>query len=62
MTETDIECEHTKTTLHARGVNESRKIITFSHLNSTNFNYNFKDKFIQEKVKSILALLILSFV
>ena len=26
---------HTKTTLHARGVNRSRKIITFSHLNYT---------------------------
>ena len=35
MTETDIECGHTKTTLHARGVNRSRKIITFSHLSST---------------------------
>ena len=44
MTETDIECGHTKTTLHAGGVNTSGKIITFSHLNSTNFNDNFKDK------------------
>ena len=35
MTETDIECGDTKTTLHARGVNRSRKIITFSHLKST---------------------------
>ena len=35
MTETDIECGHAKKTLHARGVNTSRKIITFSHLNST---------------------------
>ena len=41
MTETDIECGHTKTTLHARAVNKSRKIITFSHLNSANFNDNF---------------------
>ena len=41
MTETDIECGHTKTTLYARGVNKSCKIITFSHLNSSNFNDNF---------------------
>ena len=61
MTETDIECGHTKTTLHARGVNKSRKIIAFSHLNSTNFNDNFKDNFMREKVKSILIVLILSF-
>ena len=45
MTETDIECWHTKTTLHVRGVNKSRKIIAFSHLNSTNFKDNFKDNF-----------------
>ena len=50
MTETDIECGHTKTTLHARGVNKSRKIIAFSHLNSTNFNDNFKENFMPEKV------------
>ena len=49
MTETDIECEHTKTTLHARGVNRSHKIITFSHLNSTNINVNF----MRENVESI---------
>ena len=53
MTETDIECGHTKTTLHARGVNKSCKMITFSHLNSSNFNDNFKDNFMQEKVMSI---------
>ena len=35
MTETDIESGHTKTDLHARGVNRSRKNIIFSHLNST---------------------------
>ena len=61
MTETDIECGHTKTTLHARGVNKSRKIIAFSHLNSANFNDNFKDNFMREKVKSTLIVLILSF-
>ena len=61
MTETDIECGHTKTTLHARGVNKSRKIIAFSHLNSTNFNDNFKGNFMREKVKSTLIVLILSF-
>ena len=60
MAETDIECGHTKTTLHARGVNKSRKIITFSHLNSTNFNDNFKDSFMREKVKSTLVVLTLS--
>ena len=53
MTETDIECRHTKTTLHARGVNRSREIITFSHLNSNNF--------MREKVKSTLVALILQF-
>ena len=31
VTETDIECGHTRTTLHA--CNRSRKIITFFHLN-----------------------------
>ena len=61
MTETDIECGHTKTTLHARGVNKSRKIFTFSHLNSTNFNDNFKDNFAQENFKSTLVVSILSF-
>ena len=60
MTETDIKCEHTKTTLYARGVNKSRKIINFSHLNSTNFNDNFKDNFMREKVKSTLVVLILT--
>ena len=59
MTETAIECEHTKTTLHVRGVNKNCKMITFSHLNSSNFNDNFKDNFMQEKVKSILVVLIL---
>ena len=61
MTETNIECGHTKTNLHARGINKSRKIITFSYLNSTNFNDNFKDNFMQGKVKSTLVVLILSF-
>ena len=61
MTETDIECGHTKTTLYARGVNKSCKMITFSHLNSSNFNDNFKDNFMEEKVKSILVVLTLSF-
>ena len=41
MTETDIECGHTKTTLYAHGVKKSCKMITFSHLNSSNFNDNF---------------------
>ena len=61
MTETDIECENTKTTLHARGSNESCKMITFSHLNSSNLNDNFKENFMLEKVKSILVVFILSF-
>ena len=34
---------------------EIRKIITFSHLNSINFNYNFKDNFMQEKVNKIAS-------
>ena len=55
MTETDIECGHTRTTLHARGVSKSRKVITFSHLNFTNFKDNFKDNFMGEKVKLTLV-------
>ena len=31
----------TKTALDARGVNKSCKMITFSHLNSSNFDGNF---------------------
>ena len=50
MTETDIECGHTKAVLYARG---SCKMITFSHLNSVDFNDNVSDNFMQEKVKSI---------
>ena len=61
MTETDIECGHTKTALCGRGVNEGCKMITFSHLNSGNFSDNFKNNFMQEEVKSILVVLILSF-
>ena len=55
MSETDTECGHTKTTRVARGVNRSRKIITFSHLKSTNTN----DTFMREKFKSALVVLIL---
>ena len=40
MTETDIECSHTKTTLYACGVSKRCKMITFSHLNSSNFKDN----------------------
>ena len=61
MTETDIECGHAKTSLHTCRINKKCKMITFSHLNSSNFNDNFKDNFMQEKVKSILVVLILSF-
>ena len=61
MTETDIECGHTKKALYARGVNKGCKMITFSHLNSSDFNDNLKDNFMQEEVKSILVVLILSF-
>ena len=53
MAETDIECGHNKGTLYARDVNKSCKMITFSHLNSSNFNDNFKENFMQEKVKSV---------
>ena len=53
MTKTDVECGHTKTTLYPCGVNKSCKMITYFHLNSSNFNDNFKDNFMQEKVKSI---------
>ena len=51
----------TKTARYARGVNKSCKMITFSHLNSSNFNDNFKDNCMLEEVKSILVVLILSF-
>ena len=61
MTETDIECEHTKTALYAPGVYKGCKMITFFHLNSIDFNDNFKYNFMQEEVTSILAVLILSF-
>ena len=55
MAETGIESGHTKTALHAGGIKKSCKIITFSHLNSTNVN----DNFMWEKVKSTLVVLIL---
>ena len=55
MAETDIECGHITTTLHTRGINRSDKIITFSHLNSTNVNVNF----MRQKVKLTLVVLIL---
>ena len=61
MRETDIECGHTKTALYARGVNKGCKMITFSCLNSSDFNDNFKDNFIEEKVTSIMVILIISF-
>ena len=62
MTEIDLECWHTKTVFYGRGVNKVCKMITYSHLNSSDFNDNFKDNFVQEEVKSILVVLILSFV
>ena len=34
---------------------KSRKIITFSHLNSANFNDNFKDNFMREKVNKMAS-------
>ena len=59
MTETDIECQHTKTALYACGVKKGCKMITFSHLNSSDFNDNIKDNFMEAEVKSILVVLIL---
>ena len=50
MTKTDIACGHTKTALCARGVNIGCKMITFSHLNSSEFNDKFKDNFMQDEV------------
>ena len=41
MTKTDIECGHTKTTLYARGVNKSYKMVTFPHVNPSSFNDDF---------------------
>ena len=49
-TEIDIEYGHTKKTLDAHGANKNRRIVTFSHLISTNVNENF----MQEKVNSTL--------
>ena len=34
---------------------KSRKIITFSHVNSINFNDNFKDNVIREKVNKMAS-------
>ena len=34
---------------------KSCRIITFSHLNSTNFNDNFEDNFIREKVNKMAS-------
>ena len=34
---------------------KSRKIITFSHLNSVNVNDNFKDNFMREKVNKMAS-------
>ena len=61
MAEADIECGHTKTALYARSVNKGCQMITFSHLNSRDFNDSFKDNFMQEEVKSIQVVFILSF-
>ena len=61
MTEFDIECGPTKTTLYARGINKSCKMIISWHLKSSNFSDNFKANFMQENVKLILVVLILSF-
>ena len=61
MTKAEMEYEHTKTALYARDVNKDCKIITFCHLNSSDFNDNFKVNFMLEIVKSILVVLILSF-
>ena len=61
MTEIDMECGNTKKTLYVSGVNKSCNMITFSHLKSSNFSDNFKENFKQEKVKSILVVLMLSF-
>ena len=36
MTEADIECGYSKANLRARGINTNCKIVTFSHLSSTN--------------------------
>ena len=55
-----MEYEHTKTALYARDVNKDCKI-TFCHLNSSDFNDNFKVNFMLEIVKSTLVVLILSF-
>ena len=57
LTETNIECWHTKATLHACGVNKSRKSITFSQLKSADFNVNFKDDFMREKVNPIICII-----
>ena len=58
---TNIEFGHAKTTFHARGIKKfltffkSHKTITFSHLNSTYLNDNFKDNFMREKVNKMAS-------
>ena len=42
MAETDIECGHTKTALHVRGINKSCKMISFSHLNFKEGHFNLQ--------------------
>ena len=50
MTEIDLECWDTKTVFYGRGVNKVCKMITYSHLNSSDFNDNFKDTLCRKKL------------
>ena len=42
MTETDIDCGPTKTTLHVCGINKSCKMVTFSDLNFKEGHFNLQ--------------------
>ena len=59
MAETGLEYGHTKTTRLALkkflASFKSGKIITFPHLNFTNFKDNFKDNFVLEKVNKMAS-------
>ena len=59
MTETSLECGHAETTRLALTkfleTIKSSKSSTFPHLSSTNFNENFKDNFVREKVTKMAS-------
>ena len=58
MTKTHLQCGHSNTSIHARGVNfKIHKIITYSLSKHANNNNNFEDNFIRENVKKRATLI-----